>query len=348
MDFLFVGIIITLVFLDKKMVIEEKNNEISIDQSNYVKGILSLIIFFHHFSPEVGGSIFSEQGALAVSVFFFLSAYGLTKGWLKKYSKQIICINIPQLILISLFSIIYKCIYLYLIGDVLSYKEIIIGALTGMKVLNWFFPVIILLYVLFALSIVISSKISMFSSSVKMVVCNIILVTILSGIFFYLFIKGIILLHWLISLYAFPLGIIVSVLESKKNYLKRSIFGIITLLFILLLFLSGYLNANGDSLIRMIKMLIYYTNSLIVCYLAYYLVQGKASKCVLGKIGSCSAEIILTQNMALTMFRNDKIYINNNIIYFLMTMITQVMLVIVLLPVYRWIKSWSKSLGMRY
>ena len=56
---------------------------LSKDKSNAVKGVLAILIVFHHFSTTCDISGFSEfrrWGAIIVSVFFFMSGYGLGRS----------------------------------------------------------------------------------------------------------------------------------------------------------------------------------------------------------------------------------------------------------------------------
>lgn len=56
---------------------------LSKDKSNAVKGVLAILIVFHHFSTTCDISCFSEfrrWGAIIVSVFFFMSGYGLGRS----------------------------------------------------------------------------------------------------------------------------------------------------------------------------------------------------------------------------------------------------------------------------
>lgn len=56
---------------------------LSKDKSNAVKGVLAILIVFHHFSTTCDISSFSEfrrWGAIIVSVFFFMSGYGLGRS----------------------------------------------------------------------------------------------------------------------------------------------------------------------------------------------------------------------------------------------------------------------------
>lgn len=60
---------------------------LSKDKSNAVKGVLAILIVFHHFAATCDISSFSEfrrWGAIIVSVFFFMSGYGLGRSIILK------------------------------------------------------------------------------------------------------------------------------------------------------------------------------------------------------------------------------------------------------------------------
>lgn len=350
MDYLFLVILIILLCIDIKYYSNfDKLKYIDINQTNTLKGICAIVIFIHHISSEFNGILFLEWGFLSVCVFLFLSAFGLTRKWSKynlKTASDIFCVKIPQLVAISVFTIIYKVFYLIIIGEKITFKEIVVGALTGNKVLNWFFPVIIVLYTLFAISIVIIEKMHI-KNKRQLVLINIIEITIFSCLLFVFFIKGYILIHWLISLYAFPLGVFYA-LEDINKYQKdgeKNKILFISFLFLILMVLCYRVDANGIFLVQIVKMSWYYILSILICIIVYYFIRYRCSKTVFKFVGKYSAEIILTQNMAITMLRNEKIYINNNLWYFIFTVLIQILLVIILSPIYREIKKVVKIQG---
>ena len=53
---------------------------LSVETGTYVRGLLSVVVLFHHLSMAARGwvlfPIFSKLGYLTVAVFFFLSGYG--------------------------------------------------------------------------------------------------------------------------------------------------------------------------------------------------------------------------------------------------------------------------------
>lgn len=101
MDLAFWGILIFLIIVDIKPYNRfNKLRYIDVEQSKSLKGICAVVIFIHHISPEAGGYMFKECGFLSVSIFIFLSAFGLTRKWIKYRIRElddIIYIKIPEL-----------------------------------------------------------------------------------------------------------------------------------------------------------------------------------------------------------------------------------------------------------
>ena len=96
----------------------------SIKNCNSYRGLFALIVILHHISQRVSGGVllpdFTRVGYLAVSIFFFLSGYGLQKKNLSDstYSRAFLLKRIPTILIPYLImSIIYWLVYA-LLGDV--------------------------------------------------------------------------------------------------------------------------------------------------------------------------------------------------------------------------------------
>lgn len=138
-----------------------EGNIISIDESTGIKGIMCVSIFLHHFSGWIVPQtpiiyFFSHCGSFMVSVFFFLSGYGLKKSTNNKILnksfliKRLIKIFIPYWIC----EIIYICFNKFLsVGDDidLNFKNIFLSVLTLREVVyfSWYVTATIFLYLVF-------------------------------------------------------------------------------------------------------------------------------------------------------------------------------------------------------
>lgn len=133
---------------------------LSYDKSNAMKGILALVIVFHHLVLEsnisfIGLEVFKYIAFPLVSVFFFFSGYGLVKSYYKNggqiFLKQYAIKRMTRLLIPYIIVIIYYGLYKYFrepaafnpgdfLTDVFLAREI--GPL-------WYMTVILFVYALF-------------------------------------------------------------------------------------------------------------------------------------------------------------------------------------------------------
>lgn len=124
-----------------------------------LRGFLAVFVIFHHLSQQtVDGRIMpmlSYFGNLPVSVFFFISGYGLMKKYLsdKNYAAGFLARRIPPLLL-PFFSVLlmFFCFY-RLSGEKVSLMEplIRIFAADPILVILWYMLVIMVFYLVFGL-----------------------------------------------------------------------------------------------------------------------------------------------------------------------------------------------------
>lgn len=133
---------------------------LGVQSTNGLKGFLALCIVFHHLSKWVTTgtefSNFSYMGTYIVSVFFFLSGYGLymqnerKENYLDNFLvKRLLKILIPFIIISSIY-LVYGSIN----GQVLSSSFFIDLFKKGRTIIynGWFVDVIILMYIFFYIS----------------------------------------------------------------------------------------------------------------------------------------------------------------------------------------------------
>lgn len=155
MDIFVLLLISILVYL-----LPENTDYLGVKSTTGLKGFLALCIVFHHLSQWVTTgeefSNFNYMGTYIVSVFFFLSGYGLyvqnekNENYLNNFLvKRLSRILIPVLI-ISVIYLIYESIN----GQVLSSSFFIDLFKKGRTVIynGWFVDVIILMYIFFYIS----------------------------------------------------------------------------------------------------------------------------------------------------------------------------------------------------
>lgn len=132
-------------------------NYLSADSGKCVRGLLSLVIVFHHLAECTGSgmvfSVFGLFGYLGVSVFFFLSGYGLMKQYLTRadYRNGFLRRRLPPVLIPYLLAtLLYWLLYL-MIGTPWSLKDILAGFLVGEPIVSasWYIVCILLFYLAF-------------------------------------------------------------------------------------------------------------------------------------------------------------------------------------------------------
>lgn len=85
MNILFLIILLYLVVFDikKNNELKSKTRGISLDQSTTLKGLFAVIIFIHHISSEMGGTLFAPGGGYRCIGFFLPFSI-----WLNRISKK--------------------------------------------------------------------------------------------------------------------------------------------------------------------------------------------------------------------------------------------------------------------
>ena len=126
LDLFFIFLLLIVLFGVKtvKPLSSFNDDYMSLKSCNSYKGLFALIVILHHISQRVSIGIlppdFTRVGYLAVSVFFFLSGYGLQKKNLsdKTYSNGFLLKRIPAILIpYTIMTLLYWGIYA-LLGDV--------------------------------------------------------------------------------------------------------------------------------------------------------------------------------------------------------------------------------------
>lgn len=200
-----------------------------------LKGIACLMIVLHHFLHLTGGTnniityiIGSHFGYIFVSLFFLLSAYGLTESELNKKSnfytflkKRLLRVYIP---------FIYINIFTLFIYELIQYKSFsffdVILHIIGIKLIDpflWYILVSLLLYVLFWISFQVKSN-----ANKLFILLSLVIIYMLFAHFYFNFYS-----NSYFSVLSFPLGMFCSlykneiavILEKKLYFLYYSIYG---------------------------------------------------------------------------------------------------------------------------
>ena len=223
-------------------------NIISIDESTCLKGIMCVCIFLHHFSGWIIPQtpviyFFSHCGSFMVSVFFFLSGYGLKISTSKKalnksfLPKRLVKILVPYWIC----EIIYICFnkFLSVGSDIdLSLTNILLSIFTLRDVVmfSWYVTATVFLYLVF-----------FFTSKIKKANHTLCVFVILVSAF--AFVPDL----WT-TFVAFPLGMLVAQKENIFSKLCNKKYGLLLVCTIILTIVAIVPKYIGQTLNNQIMM----------------------------------------------------------------------------------------------
>lgn len=132
---------------------------LSKSQSNSIRGLLAIMIVFHHISQGMdlslyGYPLFQISGPLIVALFFFYSGYGLLYSYIHKkdYMKNFIVKRIPSIYIPFVSAnFLYLMFHICILGTTYSPVSFI-KCLLGINLVNgifWYIWILLLFYVIF-------------------------------------------------------------------------------------------------------------------------------------------------------------------------------------------------------
>ena len=157
----FIGLVLLVLLLVKK---DDYRSPLSISDLNYLRGIFALLILIFHVSKESDPfyPLFHYFSIVVVGTFFFISGFGLMKGYMKddcyydSYpKKRFYKVVLPYLIMTLVYWLYYA-----LTGEYYSLKEVFHRIITYSPIVmySWFIISIILHYFYFYLLMRICKK----------------------------------------------------------------------------------------------------------------------------------------------------------------------------------------------
>ncbi len=305
---------------------KEKSKSLSffpIQKTNALKGLFAIMVLIHHIGQNTvflkgtfGDHLVDTLGYLSVSMFLFLSGYGLSvsyklkgKEYIKAFPKtKILPLYIQNLILIAIYLVFWK-----IIGKTLSTKQIILSFFFGHTVIKygWYLQATLLLYFLFYIAFKAKTKLGKIS------------------IFTIGYIVYFVLCHinncwdmWYISVLAFSVGVIYA--NIKFNF-KHKIILLLVVFLILYIFANFNLtNSTTTIILKMASSVVFPV--LIISIFELLDFEFKA----LNKVSKISLEIYVLQGLFLTLFHSSLIYIKNEILYVFLAVISIIIFSILL------------------
>lgn len=283
----------------------------------FYKGIMSLAIILCHFSMYVGSSVplsgrLAAMGFPIVTIFFFISGYGVMTSYEKKGSKylqSIVTRKIPRLLVpLILLSILSVVLYLRYDSEELSISHILNQFLHDSPFLpfSWFVYALLLLYLVFII----------FFKLVKNRLLSILMIASFILAFIYFTTIHGIFLYWRVTIFGFLLGIIFQTIEKYcfVNYTIKPYYYLLLLTF--LIFIDLYVIYGFKSIGKVeepesfVGQSLFIVTPLIVAISSYSLHNILLRNRFVMKLGEISYEMYLFHGIIV----GHSLYVGNSVL----------------------------------
>lgn len=310
-------------------------NYLSLENANCLKGIFAILVVIHHLCAFTGlgadyglGPIYTALGFWSVSIFMFLSGYGLMyclsanyAGYLQGFLRKRI---LPVYSLMALLTVTYYTLKCILLGDKLNFYDLLQSFLFGDTVITngWYLQSIIIIYILFY----ISARISLyFNNEWEGRLCLLMFVALL------VYIALCLLMHlgstWYETVFSFELGMLFSLMKGKFDATISTISRNLFLFFLIVpLFLLFFALGCGPYLGEFaipFKMLCSCFFVLTVIILIRVINISNYLTRLSGKI---YLEIYILQGIAVLLLQNRYFEINNKNLFFVLAFLITIVL----------------------
>lgn len=305
-----------------------------------LKGLFALVVVLHHLSLEIEDGwitpILKEAGIYAVAVFFFISGYGLivrlseNKDYLRRFvQKKVRGIIIPYLII----SVVYS-VARYISGEPYTIIQIIKSFVDGNPVAlySWYLIVCILMYGVFYLA----AK----ATESKGAAAQCRYVITLEFVFCIMWMLLCIYVGygrwWYVSNFAVVAGMIWAkeernVLRFLRNNIYTYVFGLSVLVLCFLLLT----NCFESEYYPLLSTVIFAT---IIAMLS---MKIRINSPIMELIGKYSFEIYMIHGLFVKLLRSGFVFINNDFIYVLLTVLISIAVAIPLNCIFKMISNYG-------
>lgn len=293
---------------------------LSIEKTNSIKGIFTLVVFFSHFSGYIEYSTLDNYATFPfrfirqalVTMFLLYSGYGIMESIKKKgivYVKTIPAARLGQVLF--RFDI---AILLFLIMDLCIGREITVSqfvwSLIGWKAIgnsNWYIFTILLLYLITYITFIIFKDRKEYKVSCFVLLGIIVIYCIIFHIFQFQNEKSYL---YYMTILCYPLGMLYSIFkEDIENFLKKNNFNYFAVLaFVIVGTAVTRFYSHAAVIIEMIYMLFF---SLFILLIT---MKISFNNKILQWIGTHLFEIYILQRIPMTVFA--KCNLNKNIYLF--------------------------------
>ena len=323
--------IVILLLITLLLYLLPQNKEyLNVKSTSGLRGFLALGIIFHHISPLVKTgeefSNFSYMGTYIVSIFFFLSAYGLyvqnesRENYLDNFLVKRLSKIIVPFFIISLIYMFYR----FVNGQLIDLNFFINLFKQGSTIIynGWFVDIIILMYIFFYLSF------KFFQNKFLSIVFN----TIFIICYICLAIKLGYNFWWYNSTLAFAIGLIWAKNQNKIDRFLEKYYFIVIVLVTVLLFVSH----RYDILLKYLHIEDSYSYALAanldniiftIYFIIVFLKKINFSNVYLNLIGRISFELYMIHGLVISMLA--KIFVSsrvNDVLFTLFVLIISLIL----------------------
>ena len=304
------------------------NDYLSITAGRSLRGVFAIVVVFHHLAQKMDAGvlfdIFSKFGFLAVSVFMFLSGFGLQKSHMKSesYRKKFLLRRIPQVLFPYIIVNVLFWLMYALDGKIYSVKDIALTFAKGEPLVSysWYIVNILIFYVVYWLLMLLFKK-----RYLLMIIGAVVFYIVYAAFCFKMRFNS----YWYSSSHLFILGMVWAVYEDKilgiikKRYIFISAASLV--LFLALFIIKSYhpKMVTGKVLPLTITMT---ASALFMLLVILYSLRVKFGNRILEFLGNCSLEIYLVQGLFIVGLRGNRVFIENELIWAVMTVIGSIVL----------------------
>ena len=301
---------------------------LSITTCKSMRGALAILVIFHHLAqkteldPQAGPPV--RIGFLAVSVFLFLSGYGLQKSHMRSenYRKKFLLRRIPSvlfpyLVVTLLFWAMYAAD-----GQVYSFSDVMKSFVNGEPIaaFSWYIINILIFYVAFWLLML------LFRKKYLLIILGAALWYGAYALFCY---KMGYPAYWYSSSHLIVFGVIWATYEDKilsfikKRYIPAA--SVCVVLFAALFIIKTYHASEITSKALPLVLTMAVSLLFVPCVILYSL-RVRFGNRILEFLGECSLEIYLVQGLFIIGLRGNNVFIESELLWALATVAGSILL----------------------
>lgn len=317
---------------------------LSKDSTVSMRGLFALTVVLHHLSTYAYSGMtfpyFSYVGFISVSVFFFLSGYGLMTSFGQKgksYLKTVLTRRIPRMVIIYLIATVIYALAFMAMGYNVTLGYVLWSFVSGspLALNSWYILTLVLLYLCFCAVFVLFGRKKLLSVAAMaiMTLCYIL----------FMHAKGYDY-HWYISTPGFAVGILWAAYKDPIHFFAEKKWWLCTAV-IAVLFLAAY-RLSGITMIWSVPGLNLGSRlaagalfpAVIVLLSMKLSLGGK----VLTFLGGISLELYLFHGLVYALLRSSLMYIRNDALWVWMSMVLSIVVAYIMNKVFKSIQKLPK------